>query len=71
MLRTGLIVEMSLEQASEDREEVSRDGHLEKLVETEEKMFLTQAQQSVSLEYLNYVTHSKVTEMSAAVGEVI
>ena len=54
MLRTGVIVEMSLGQASEDREEVSRDGHLEKLVETEEKMFLTQAQQSVSLEYLNY-----------------
>ena len=54
VLRTGVIVEMSLGQASEDREEVSRDGHLEKLVETEEKMFLTQAQQSVSLEYLNY-----------------
>ena len=32
VFRTGLIIEMSLEQASEDREEVSRDGHLEKLV---------------------------------------
>lgn len=32
MFRTGLLVEMSLEQTSENREMVIRDGHLEKLV---------------------------------------